>query len=586
MNNRKYLEDNYKVSKKTLSIAIMSSLLLLSQGCGSSSSSNTSTPEVSNITEDTRADTTEDTSTDINTTESALPTSLDIEVASDETDSIKLFDVNDSSLRYALEGEDKDFFSIDSKTGILTLKEESTEKQEDIVNFKTGNVYTLSIVITSVSGPFTRTIPTVITLGTPSSQNIAPTVSAGADQTVQVFQSASIAGTATDPDGTISSYEWQYNGATLSTRASFFYRPTTVGTHTLTLIVTDDDGTTSSDTVTVTAIVATTSITPSAPPASSTPTATATPFIFTVDTSHGSTPALKLNFEVATNSPYTYNYNVDCDNDGVNEATGETGSYICTYPSIGTYQIAISGSYPAPHLETLKITDINQWGTNSWQDMRAAFQGTSNLTSYTATDSPDLSAVTNLGAMFMFSSFNGDISSWNLINVTDIQSMFLFNTAFNQNIDSWNVSNITRMDSLFAETSAFNQSLNSWQVGNVAVMSAMFANASAFNQSLSNWDTSSVLDMGDMFKDATVFNQDISAWDFSNLSIGDDILVNSAFSTANYDLLLISLDSQNRRPTVNFDTSAKYTNNSPASVARSRIIIGQSAWTLTDGGPL
>ena len=38
--------------------------------------------------------------------------------------------------------------------------------------------------------------------------------------------------------------------------------------------------------------------------------------------------------------------------------------------------------------------------------------------------------------------FNGNISSWNVSNVTNMSNMFENATAFNQNIGSWNISNV------------------------------------------------------------------------------------------------------------------------------------------------
>jgi hypothetical protein len=81
--------------------------------------------------------------------------------------------------------------------------------------------------------------------------NVVPTVNAGANNTVQVNQSVSITGTATDSDGTISSYEWKKGSSTLGTTATLSYTPTVVGTDTLTLEVTDNDGAKSTDTMTV-----------------------------------------------------------------------------------------------------------------------------------------------------------------------------------------------------------------------------------------------------------------------------------------------------------------------------------------------
>ena len=64
--------------------------------------------------------------------------------------------------------------------------------------------------------------------------------------------------------------------------------------------------------------------------------------------------------------------------------------------------------------------------------------------------------------MFGNSSFNQDISSWDVSNVTDMSGMFS-NTPFNQNISTWDVSNVTNMDGMFYKSS-FNQDIGWWDV--------------------------------------------------------------------------------------------------------------------------
>ena len=133
-------------------------------------------------------------------------------------------------------------------------------------------------------------------------------------------------------------------------------------------------------------------------------------------------------------------------------------------------------------------------------------------------------------------SFNEDISGWDVSNVTDMSYMFNFATIFNQPLDKWDVSNVTDMTYMFAgwggngET-IFNQPLDNWDVSNVTSMFAMFTYAIKFNGNISNWNVSNVTDMGGMFRDAHNFNQDIStkivtredgskytAWDTSNVT--------------------------------------------------------------------
>ena len=86
----------------------------------------------------------------------------------------------------------------------------------------------------------------------PTNTNRAPIVNAGTNKSVTVNQSITITGSATDSDGTIVSYEWKKGSDILATTASFEYIPTVVGSDNLTLTVTDDDGSSVSDTVVIT----------------------------------------------------------------------------------------------------------------------------------------------------------------------------------------------------------------------------------------------------------------------------------------------------------------------------------------------
>ena len=46
-------------------------------------------------------------------------------------------------------------------------------------------------------------------------------------------------------------------------------------------------------------------------------------------------------------------------------------------------------------------------------------------------------------------SFNRDISSWDVSNVTDMAYLFWNSDSFNQDISSWDVSNVTNMYEMF-----------------------------------------------------------------------------------------------------------------------------------------
>jgi large repetitive protein len=70
-----------------------------------------------------------------------------------------------------------------------------------------------------------------------------------------------------------------------------------------------------------------------------------------------------------------YNYNVDIDNDGINEATGVTGDYTCNYAAADFYTIRIqdnSGTgtgFPRIYFnnggDKDKLIKIEQWGTGN-----------------------------------------------------------------------------------------------------------------------------------------------------------------------------------------------------------------------------
>jgi len=168
-----------------------------------------------------------------------------------------------------------------------------------------------------------------------------------------------------------------------------------------------------------------------------------------------------------------------------------------------------------------KLQTIEQWGSIQWESFEAAFRGAVNLT-YNATDTPDLSGVTDMSVMFADAqSFNGDIGGWDTGNVTDMRGMFFNAGSFNRSVGEWDVSSVTDMAFMFGGfdvTMSFDQDISSWDTGNVTDMSVMFQNATQFNQDISSWDVTSVRDMSYMFFDAGSFNQDIGSWDVSSVT--------------------------------------------------------------------
>ena len=188
-----------------------------------------------------------------------------------------------------------------------------------------------------------------------------------------------------------------------------------------------------------------------------------------------------------------YSYTVDWGDGGMDTAT-YTGNATHTYADAGDYAVRISGSFPRIYFNagngndnSNSIIAINQWGTGQWTSMEGAFSGATNLIGE-ATDSPDLSQVTNMWGMFRHAeNFNQDIGDWDVSNVESMGTTFEYAENFNQDIGDWNVSNVTNMTYMFAHATDFNQDIGDWDVSSVTNMSNMFLNANAFEQNLGRW---------------------------------------------------------------------------------------------------
>ncbi len=154
--------------------------------------------------------------------------------------------------------------------------------------------------------------------------------------------------------------------------------------------------------------------------------------------------------------------------------------------------------------------------TSGITNMQNMFQSSSSFNGDISTW--DVSSVTNMANMFQnSSSFNGDISIWDVSSVTNMHSMFFAASSFNADISTWDVSNVTTMQNMFQVATNFNGEIGAWDVSNVTDMNQMFLVASAFNGDISSWDVSNVTGMNLMFRSASSFNQDLSGWCVENI---------------------------------------------------------------------
>ncbi len=219
-----------------------------------------------------------------------------------------------------------------------------------------------------------------------------------------------------------------------------------------------------------------------------------------------------------------------------------------TFGSSGSYQVNLYVNQELDSLVIGKNTSMSGLRTvNFWGDVIAktiSFRNCTNLTSVPSQMCPgqidltemfygctsfnqdisawDVSAIANFTNMFYgATAFNQPLNSWITSSAIDLSGMFYGASSFNQPIGGWDVDQVTNFAHMFDGATAFNKSINSWQTTSATNMSGMFRNASTFNQPIGAWAVDYVTDMSSMFQgtsQATIFNQDISAWNVSSVT--------------------------------------------------------------------
>jgi hypothetical protein len=223
-----------------------------------------------------------------------------------------------------------------------------------------------------------------------------------------------------------------------------------------------------------------------------------------------------------------------------------------TYTSAGTYEVKISGDFSCPKLKDQdELVSIKQWGTQPWKQLVEAFRGCNQMNCI-ALDTPvflvselnqrfglknifrrtifmggpftgnptfsswDVSGILVLSEMFYGSSFNQDVSSWDVSSCINFYSMFRYCPSFNQDINSWDVSAGENFANMLQGASSFNFDLDSWDMSNADDISGMFGSTNATNLTLGSWDLSSCDDLTNVFISASFIPSGITSWDVSN----------------------------------------------------------------------
>ena len=171
-----------------------------------------------------------------------------------------------------------------------------------------------------------------------------------------------------------------------------------------------------------------------------------------------------------------------------------------------------------------------------------------------------------LRAMFyQATSFNGDVSTWNMSNVIYI--------GINQNFSG-----------MFENASSFAGDISNWDLSSVLRADKFAFNATNFSSDISGWIIpASWSSMNKMFENSGM-DSDLSGWDITGITLLNNFLTGGQMSTANYDATLIGWEAQSPplAGVPNFGSS-QYTLGGAAEAARTSLITTYG-WTITDGG--
>ena len=141
----------------------------------------------------------------------------------------------------------------------------------------------------------------------------------------------------------------------------------------------------------------------------------------------------------------------------------------------------------------------------------------------------DVSDITDMSCLFnvnpdwnsgnkIFKDFNGNVSLWDVSNVTNMCGIFNWCFNFNCDLSDWDVSNVENMHLMFNYCENFNRNLDGWNVSKVKDMGYMFQACKKLNYDISDWDVSNVENMRSMFKLCVEFNGDkLETWNVSKV---------------------------------------------------------------------
>ena len=326
-------------------------------------------------------------------------------------------------------------------------------------------------------------------------------------------------------------------------------------------------------------------------------------------------------YTIPTKSGETYNYDVST-SDG-QTFTGATGNTTITFPSAGTYDIAITGNFARPYFRDDQALDsVKQWSNTPLTSLEESFESCGGFRNL-ATNAPDLSICTSMRKTFYRAADNyknagrsryvNSLNNWNTSNITNMYQTFDSTKLNYANLGSWNTSNVTTMNRTFAGAGGFNNggidNLNNWDVSKVADFEYMFASCDSLKQyiggwqfgvptefdnmfnntdsldsswGLANWNTANVTNINNIFSNASYV--DITSWNINNVTNFGSIAPQPNLTISQYENLLVSWAAQTPQSNRSFNAGASRIVPGSAGETAKNTLINTYNWTITDGG--
>ena len=182
----------------------------------------------------------------------------------------------------------------------------------------------------------------------------------------------------------------------------------------------------------------------------------------------------------------------------------------------------------------IKLNSLDNSNNSNILPMRRSLASKIDLSTF------DTSNVTNMSAMFMWSSFKElDLRTFDTSKVTDMGSMFSCSYAtVIKGLNKFNTSKVTDMQYMFKNSYATTLDVSNFDTSNVTNMSSMFDGSYAATLDLSSFDTSKVTNMYYMFEGSRATTIDVSSFDTSKVTDMQYMFKNSYATTldvSNFD---------------------------------------------------